>query len=233
MTTIPSIGIDSGIWGVCFSPNDSLVYTVGRAHLYQYDPYDPDTSTAITMLAEYDTTDVAFSEFMVISKGHDQKLYIGNRQTNSSSISRIDYPNVRGVGAGFCPKCIDFPAPSVVNNGNGCCVYTPPIMPNYTLGADTTTSIGTPQAQLGQPILKVYPNPATHLLNIAFSGLGNGETARFKLKNMIGQEVASLVLSGSNGFASLDIAGLPAGVYVYSVTSNNGSSQTGKLVISR
>ncbi len=78
--------------------------------------------------------------------------------------------------------------------------------------------------------LSVYPNPATHQVTLSFAGQMDGE-AVVKLFNQFGSVVYQRSYS-SDGLSdlSIDLEGMPAGVYVVSVESM-GYSVSEKLVI--
>jgi hypothetical protein len=85
--------------------------------------------------------------------------------------------------------------------------------------AETLTGIGAP----GEINNRVYPNPATDQLTITGNAVSN-----FEIINQTGQRV--LIVSDFDGKQTVNIANLPAGIYMVRFTTNQGS-ETQKLII--
>ncbi len=75
-----------------------------------------------------------------------------------------------------------------------------------------------------------YPNPASEKFTVAYS-LKPGEQAYLVLQNVLGSVVREEALSGENGKIQLNVAGLPEGVYLYSLNVNGKSYSTKKLLV--
>jgi len=197
--------LDTLAVGVCFSPNDSLLYVVKDYNLYQLDLHDPDSLTAWYRVANMDTTYDQFQKWSALYKGPDDKVYIGNWGGLGRAMSVIDNPNVKGVGCNFCPKCLQFGTIGAKN---------PPCMPNYELGKDSALLVGCTPVSLPSPPeegvgeLVVYPNPAYSKLNIKYE-IASQSLANTKkqLYNSIGQ----MMLSTKEN--EIDVSNLPSGVY--------------------
>ena len=87
---------------------------------------------------------------------------------------------------------------------------------NYTSVPDDTK----------QPELtRIYPNPASNYLSITTSF----ETAALTIFNLTGKTVATAFLSGST--SKVDVAHLPAGLYLVQIRQNGNSIYQGKLVL--
>ncbi len=82
-------------------------------------------------------------------------------------------------------------------------------------------ALGLP-AMSGSMGISVFPNPAGNEITLAGEGLENGLYS-ISLKNLIGQIVTTTSLSVQNNTAqkSIDISGLPAGVYLLTMQSCN------------
>ena len=76
-------------------------------------------------------------------------------------------------------------------------------------------------------LVKVYPNPASNMLNLSSHG---NEGANFQLISVSGQVVATKVLTGKD---VIDISALPAGLYIYTVTDKDNAVQRGKVTVAR
>jgi hypothetical protein len=207
--------LDTLAVGVCFSPNDSLLYVVKDYNLYQLDLHDPDSLTAWYRVANMDTTYDQFQKWGGLFSGPDGKIYIGNWGF-SHAMSVIDNPNVKGVGCNFCPKCLQFSSPSGVNN--------PPCMPNYELGKDSSLLVGcTPVGsgeikEVSDEMLVVYPNPASSKLEVRYeirdvSASEDKRNAKIELYNTLGQLMYSSPISHLISAISIDVSNLSIGVY--------------------
>ena len=100
-----------------------------------------------------------------------------------------------------------------------------------------TRQLPVPTARLVQevtPTLSVYPNPGHGQLTVQITGLaGAGQEYRLRLANILGREVRSLSLrpeQASNGLA-VDLSGLPAGLYFYSLLANDKVLMTKRLTL--
>ena len=79
-------------------------------------------------------------------------------------------------------------------------------------------------------VVSVFPNPATDVLNIGFT-LDQNRHVKVSLVNTLGQTVATREMGVlSSGKAVFNIAGLPAGVYLY-VLEADGMRSTGRVLI--
>ncbi|RZL00723.1 MAG: T9SS type A sorting domain-containing protein [Hymenobacter sp.] len=86
--------------------------------------------------------------------------------------------------------------------------------------------------QEAAPTLSVYPNPSRGQLTVQITGLA-GQEYRLRLANILGREVRSLSLrpeQTNNGLA-VDLSGLPAGLYFYSLLSNDKILMTKRLTL--
>ncbi|SFQ45624.1 Por secretion system C-terminal sorting domain-containing protein [Flavobacterium akiainvivens] len=115
------------------------------------------------------------------------------------------------------------------------CTYA---VTNTTIGQNSYTGNGSadvywecdePTAFLGQQemqVLKIYPNPAVDVVSVDF---GQAAINGFELLSITGQQVLTIdseKLAGN----TIDISGISAGVYIYKVSHNHGTT-TGRLVI--
>ena len=159
--TVPEVGnaIDSSMSGCCFSPNDSFIYISKSGGILQYDLYPKLGDTTWVKIAGLDTSWAVFTSYGNIFPGPDGKIYISNWNYTSNQMSVINKPNKKGLASEFCPRCLRF---DTVYNYPG--IGGPPNMPNYALGADSSSCWPLSNVQLAmspnREQLKVYPNPA-------------------------------------------------------------------------
>ncbi len=85
---------------------------------------------------------------------------------------------------------------------------------------------------MGNEIIKCYPNPATNQINIDINPEWNTEACLIELFNQSGQRVKALEVSNNSKplTASINVIGLPAGMYVLKVSSGK-ETYTRKVII--
>ncbi|QXD17292.1 T9SS type A sorting domain-containing protein [Rhodocaloribacter litoris] len=96
----------------------------------------------------------------------------------------------------------------------------------------STGQAPSPEAPGGTRLLPAYPSPATTRAVIPFT-LAVPAHVRLRVHDLLGRTVATLVdgaRPAGRHEAALDVAGLPAGVYVYTLTAGTARA-TGKLVV--
>ncbi|MBK7762797.1 MAG: T9SS type A sorting domain-containing protein [Bacteroidetes bacterium] len=188
-TSVPS-PLPQYIWdsltnGVCFSPNNSLLYITRRYNIYQLEISEPDSSLAwINIKHGMDTTYDAFEYYGQLALGPDQRIYIGKGGGGFKQLSVIDKPDEKGTACSFCRKCLR------IDSGAGGST-SPPNMPDYTLGADTTSlcwplQSGNVRAESEE--WSVYPNPSYQTIFIK-----NAKGKRKKLFDVSGQIIYSTI----------------------------------------
>ena len=81
--------------------------------------------------------------------------------------------------------------------------------------------------------LKVYPNPATGVLNLIQETINNEQFAinNIEIIDVFGRIVSAHLLITSSSHHQIDISHLPAGNYVVSVSYSDGSTENVKVVI--
>jgi hypothetical protein len=89
-------------------------------------------------------------------------------------------------------------------------------------GPDTTDEPEPPHE------IYVYPNPAINEITIEFLNI-DFEGAELHLYDMLGHEVGHTTLDETEqGMATVDLTGLPAGTYIYRVTTSGWRFKRGK-----
>lgn len=156
--------------GLAFSPNGKLLYVVSPYNLFQYDLQD----NTWYHVAGLDTSWLEFQLYVNAYLAQNNKMYIGNFGGQSTQMSVINNPDIKGAGCNFCPRCLRLDTVGFVG--------TPPCMPNYSLGADSCWPVGLTQHEKDNILLEVFPNPSSTILHIKSSSKDNRE-----LYNSIGQ----------------------------------------------
>ncbi|MBL7766665.1 MAG: T9SS type A sorting domain-containing protein [Chitinophagaceae bacterium] len=189
--------------GVCFSPNDQFLYLTKRWNVYQLEINEPDSALAWYHVKHGpDTTLNDFEYYGHLSRGPDKRIYIGKIGGSFKQLSVIDKPDEKGAACNFCRKCLR------IDNGAGGST-SPPNMPDYNLGPDTTSpcwplSVHNILAQREE--IEVYPNPSHTRMNIRLVNIRNKHPL-IELYNAVGQKVLA------TRSLEIDVSGLSSGVY--------------------
>ncbi len=179
--------------GLSYSPNGKLLYVISRANVYQYDLQD----STWFHVAGLDTSYAAVQFYETAYLGPDNKIYIGNFGGLSKQMSRIDNPDVKGVGCNFCPRCLRMDSLAGMFS-----LGTPPCMPNYGLGEKVCYPDATTNIENKENKMLVLPNPSSQILYIK-----NLNKEKKELYNSIGQMIYSTILN------EIDISNYSKGIY--------------------
>ncbi len=166
--------------GLCFSPDDKLLYMSNAYTVYQIDLEDTNAGNALFIHGP-DTTIAQFPQYNTMGLAADGKIYIGNWNGTRKYMSYIDKPTVKGLGCDFMAQGVWQPYTNLMS---------PPNMPNYGLGADTGV-VCWPLAisqLVNEPMskLEVYPNPANEKFQIKAEN-PSAAADKKELYNSIGQ----------------------------------------------
>jgi hypothetical protein len=209
--------------GICFSPNKQFIYVTFQYNIFQYDRLD----STWYHVANLDTTYQAFQAYTTAYLANDNKIYIGNFGGLSKQMSRIDNPVIKGVGCNFCARCLRFDSLGAFANAG-----TPPCMPNYALGKDTSScwplALSNEIVAIKENELIVYPNPANKIVNIKYK---NTDDTQLEIINVLGQKVAEIFLPHNAQIVNSSVETLGNGVYNYRQTQNGKCINAGKLII--
>jgi trimeric autotransporter adhesin len=81
--------------------------------------------------------------------------------------------------------------------------------------------------------IRIFPNPANNSVSLVYT-LPNSETrGTISLYNSLGQLVKFEFVSANSGMVSEDLSAISAGIYYYSLVTENGAKTTSKLIISK
>ncbi|TVT37627.1 T9SS type A sorting domain-containing protein [Hymenobacter setariae] len=94
------------------------------------------------------------------------------------------------------------------------------------------TSYRATQVATPTPTLTVFPNPTRGQLTVQAVGL-SGQGYKFRLANVLGREVRLLAFRPEQASEALavDLSGLPAGLYFYSLLVNDKIVSTKRLTL--
>ena len=197
--------------GLCFSPNDSLLYLSNFFTVYQMNVNDTSVSSPI-LISGPDTIMSQFAYYDQLELAADDRLYIGNKNGTRKYMSYIDSPNVRGLGCAFRPQGLWQPYTNLLS---------PPNMPNYGLGPDNSKPcwpLGLSESgeYAAAEEWVIYPNPAHTQLTIESEALKEGLN-HLSIFNLMGQCVYEENFKTSSGKHTVSMRGLSAGLYVVRV----------------
>ena len=210
--------------GLCFSPNDSLLYMSNLYSIYQIDLYDTNVTNGLFITGP-DTVITKFPWYYEMAVAPNGKLYIGNESAIRHYMSYIDNPNIKGIGCTFIPNGVWQPYTNLKSIPN---------MANYGLGA---APVGGNCWPLGMsPVLEeergisVYPNPASNKIEIQYM-LEEHEQADLIFYDVLGNKVKVIILHGNEYTKTIDVSNFASGLYVYHFNTTKGKRYVGKLII--
>ncbi|MBL7765023.1 MAG: T9SS type A sorting domain-containing protein [Chitinophagaceae bacterium] len=192
--------------GICFSPDGKLLYMSNLYTIYQIDLLDTNKYNA-SLISGPDTLLSVFPWYNQMACGPDGKLYVGNFGGSRKYMSYIDKPNVKGLGCDFIPQGVWQPYTNLLS---------PPNMPNYGLGKDTTVicdPIGLEESEKENERVTIFPNPsALGMFNVECS-MFNKCDVELEVYTLLGQKVLSQTVKRGTLRAEVDVRGLADGVY--------------------
>jgi hypothetical protein len=222
-TGFDTIHIDFGNFisfdgGCAVSPNGRYLYITAVTKVYQFDLLASDISSSQTTIATWDGfVDPIAIAFWLCQLGPDCKIYvIGGGDTRYYHI--IHNPDEPGLACNFEQRGLVLPTPS------GASI---PYFPNYRLGpidnpglpCTATVAVSSPPGnrRLG---VRVYPNPAGGQLTVALEGTMGQK--HIVLRNMYGQTVKQVYVTGQSESYTLSVEDLVSGIYLWEVTTASG-----------
>ncbi len=206
---------DNTTVGLAYSPNGQLLYLTRYMGVMQYDFKDNNANTKWYQVCALDTTYVAFAGYNAPYLQYDGKIYLGSWHATSSTMSRIDNPDVKGIGCNFCRKCLQSDYQVSIFN-------SPPCQPNYAMLALPT------MPKINENELVVYPNPAHQQINI-YSNYKEPGRLDFYLYNALGAVVKKIQCEGCYQKTTMNLDDIASGIYLYKAYWNKKLVLTGKL----
>ena len=90
------------------------------------------------------------------------------------------------------------------------------------------TGIATFEKQITENGVIIYPNPFTNSINITVKDMSKFNNSELKIYSTSGQEVLSTTITKEQ--TTIETSQLPAGTYIYRITRNSETIQSGKLI---
>lgn len=94
-------------------------------------------------------------------------------------------------------------------------------------------SLAKPQVKDNDTWLKLYPNPTNNTVTFEYSLEENLKGSIFNLYDLFGKSIMKYILEGNQGKITIDIQGLPNGIYICNLDANGTKLWQEKLVIVR
>jgi hypothetical protein len=76
-----------------------------------------------------------------------------------------------------------------------------------------------------------YPNPASGNVTFTYSSSSQDAASTIMVRNLLGETIKKICLSGSTGKVSFNAGDLTSGIYFYSLVVNGNSVATKKLIV--
>ncbi len=105
--------------------------------------------------------------------------------------------------------------------------YEGSLMIRPVTGGSPVTSV--PRKPAAEEMIRVYPNPATRFIHIELPPEIDGSSVTYKLYNRTGQ----MVYRATGHEQTLELSGLPPGIYFLSIETGNTLRETRKIMITR
>jgi hypothetical protein len=194
--------------GAVFSPNSRYLYIPSGLFIYQYDTEATDVAASKTVVAEWNGVSSPFpTHFWNAQLGPDCRIYVYCPSCNVIQV--IHYPDEPGLACQVEQQAIQLPYPMF---------RSMPHFPNYRLGpageeglpCQPVVSVQE-QRQALAPV--VYPNPVQSDELIVEMSSPAIQTGTAQLYSAQGVSVRRWAYSALAGRFTLDVSGLPPGVY--------------------
>ncbi len=212
--------------GLAFSPSGRFLYVSTDTILYQYDFWETDSTKAMVEVGWFDGYyERYYTTFYTMQLGPDCRIYMATNP-NSRYLHVIKKPDLKGTACEFVQRAVRLPW---YND------YYMPYYPNFRLGyapvCDSTIGFLTNTEVLpkGSIYFKISPNPFRHELKIEME-LQQGEPVLFMLEDLHGHVMMREEWKSDVITKTLDVQELPAGVYVYTLSSKKEVLATGKVM---
>ena len=228
------IAIDDGAFtgGVAVSPNSRYLYVCSEDFVYQFDLLAADIEASRITVAEYDGYQSPFpTKFFNAQLAPDCKIYINSFAT-VDVLHVIHNPDEPGLACNFEQHAVQLP----FNHARSL-----PHFPNYRLGPLVEGEAPPPpcepvvsikEAPPSVPKAYVFPNPAPGYVKVVFEQALR-RPGRVVLYNGLGQVVLEEALGVGSREFRIELSGVAAGLYFYSIFRGGEVVKGGKLVVSR
>ncbi len=221
---IPFLQDTGKIVGVSISPNSQYLYTFNKTKVYQFDLTNSNNiQSSQILVAEYDGFQNPQSTYFSYAQlAPDGKIYVSS-STSTYNLHVIEFPDKPGINCNVLQHEVDLFIPNYLSIPN---------IPNYALEAsqnECDTTVVSNSTELNEhPFFLIYPNPASHYLNIQNSSNWDCNLVIYNFNNQV---IYSADIKRQTSNYHIDIQRIPRGVYFYSVTCEEYLFECGKIII--
>jgi len=213
----------SGSSSVEISPDNRFVYVGDVDQLTQYDLLAGNIQDSVQL---YTIDSVQIAQMNMLQLAPNGKIYLSSWDglATYDSLHVINNPNALGDSCDF-----KFASQPTYSHNNHM-----PNMVNYSLGpllgsgCDTLTGINN-DAEAENINIRVYPNPAKQIINLAFKANTTG-VVEFDLIDQLGETVMKELL-GSQTYTQFGTGSLSNSLYYWVLKDSERMIKTGKVVI--
>ncbi len=214
--------------GIAFSPNSRYMYASYFRHLYQFDTWADDILASMDTIAVWDEDNSPYGTLFDLAQlAPDNKIYICS-PAGTEFLHVIHRPDLKGDSCEVEQFGVHLP---VWNSASL------PKYPNFRLGkwegspCDTIQAVGTTGAFSFSKIF-VYPNPASEY--VVFDNSHTTEKiTRVVFYNNMGGIVFEKKWGGHLREYKMDVSGLAAGIYFYTIFGKERILKSGKIIVQR
>lgn len=215
------------IGGSCFSPSSELLYFTFDSVLLQIDITTTTPFTRIDTIWQWDGDFDVWAGWATIPAllhlGADNRIYVLHGGLKDYHI--IPNPNIRGIGCGFIPRGLITPSWRT---------YQIPNYPHFRLGREEGSPCDTVYssvAEIDEKGIKIYPNPASNVLNIEWDEETN--PMEVVIYNVLGQEVFRTKKSQLGRIMTINTEKFSNGIYLVVFDFGNGKRGSKKLIVQK
>lgn len=216
------------IGGVSVSPNSRFVYASSYKKLFQFDLEASDLSNSKILIDTFNwvaSPIPPFYDFFSMSQlGPDCRIYITS-YNSTDRISVIKHPDLPGKACEFVQHGLVLPS----SHGGSL-----PHFPNYRLGTgpvcdSTIDFISRIEHPVGTIFTNIFPNPTRDQIQLELE-ICNESKVNFIIQDLNSKQVFKANINSSQTKYTFDIRGVPSGVYIYFIYTDERIFDSGKLI---
>ena len=157
-------------------------------------------------------------------------------RTDGTLLLQVDSANgPYGYGGYLGGSMVQSP---IINTSSGAKLFLQRQCPNHIANGLVYSLCGNlPESVYNFPgngnYVKIYPNPASMLLNFEVNAPNNQEEFDLVIFDATGKEYNRVNIDATQNKYALDVSKLSSGTYIYSLTTKDKAYQTGKFVITK
>jgi hypothetical protein len=212
--------------GLCFSPNNRLLYVNTIDVLRQYDLFASPIDSSESIIFFWTDSNEYLGQFNQEHLAPNGKIYLANYQGFTSALHVINYPDSVGSLCGFSKWGLPIASANANKISNMVHFRMGPL-----IGSACDTILSSPKSFSGKHYsVLVYPNPAKNFIEIDLVNYTQYHVSqKFSLVNTTGELVKETSLPYLK--ATVDVGDLPNGNYSWRITSKNLLVDEGKIQI--